>query len=150
MLEITQLARGLPVVAQGRSAGGDGLGQDVADMAGQRGKPRGTDPAGLPARIDSGAVQRLGDIDIAQARNGRWSSNAALTGAPAGKGARQLLGAKILGQGSGPRCASSGCAAPSGIRSTMPNRRASLKVIRVPSSFQITTWSWRDRIAGSR
>src|SRR5256885_6373807 len=65
--EIAELAVRAGEVAQGRAAGGDGLGEHVVDRQDETLQALEGDRAARPLRMESGAVQRLADVDIAEA-----------------------------------------------------------------------------------
>jgi len=70
MLEIAEFAVGPRIVAQGRTAGGDRIGQHVPDGANEALRTlRAGDARGRAVRRNAGAVERLADIDVAEARD---------------------------------------------------------------------------------
>ncbi len=69
MLEITEFAIRLAVVAQGRSSCLDRFGKDRTNERDKRRGAGSRDAAGLAARVDAGAVQHLADVDISEARD---------------------------------------------------------------------------------
>src|SRR5262245_5645002 len=67
MLEITEFAVGLHVVAQGRAAGRYRFGQHILDGLCQRVRPVALHGASKTPRRQAGMEQRLGCIDVAHA-----------------------------------------------------------------------------------
>src|SRR5271166_6071719 len=73
VLEISERAVGLTVIAQGRAAGRDRFLEDGVDRSRQSGGGAGRTAAGVgqnarPARgIEAGAKKRLADVDVAEA-----------------------------------------------------------------------------------
>ena len=65
MLEVAELARGLDIIAQGRAAGRDGIGQHRLDGRHQTLGPGPGDAGAEPLRRDAGAVEAFASIDIA-------------------------------------------------------------------------------------
>src|SRR5690606_23844810 len=66
VLEIALAALGVGEVTQGRAAGGDGVGEDVADLGGEGFEAGPGDLAGGDQRRDAGAEQGLADVDVAE------------------------------------------------------------------------------------
>lgn len=69
VLKIAQIAIRLPVIAQGRAARGDRIGQNLPDQRHQTGGLGPAQAAGAASGVDTGAEQHLADIDIAQPRH---------------------------------------------------------------------------------
>lgn len=67
VLEIAERTILMAIIAQGRAARRDGLGEHIADRGDKAGNLRLSERAGRSFRRDPGAVQRLADIDIAKA-----------------------------------------------------------------------------------
>jgi hypothetical protein len=102
------------------------------------------DAAGMAQGRDTGAVERLADVDVAQPRDDalvqqRGLDRRALAPERAARGGRrervaERFGAEVLQQPVRLDVAV-------GARSIAPKRRASLKVMRAPASVSRTTWS---------
>src|SRR5690625_5101375 len=69
VLEIAEIAICMPVIAKGRAASRNCVGQSRADLCGQRLDSLFGDPARLPCRVNARPVQGFADIDIAQPRH---------------------------------------------------------------------------------